>query len=260
MKCQEFEPVIISLARGQLVEASARETALAHLERCARCAIAFEEQQSLTAGIRVAVESLSRQDASERVEEALRRAFREQAGREQTGRLITTKINSQTKWDWRWSWSLVGAAVVIILLALLSGMDWLKSPPANQRREANNLPATPPITAPEQKQESQAQTGGREIRNQKAPSNPAASRRHGRRYGVRQNAEIANDVATRFYPLVEEDEMAPLESGRIVRVEMPASALISLGLSIPAESVNRPVQADLLLGQDGLARAIRFLP
>ena len=54
--------------------------------------------------------------------------------------------------------------------------------------------------------------------------------------------------------------MPPLESGLIVRGEATASALITLGLPITAENINRPVQVDLLLGQDGLARAIRFVP
>jgi hypothetical protein len=69
-----------------------------------------------------------------------------------------------------------------------------------------------------------------------------------------------NEAISRFYPLVEEGEMASLESGMIVRVEAPVSTLITLGLPITAENINQPVQADLLLGQDGLARAIRFLP
>ncbi len=81
MKCQEFETIIIALARGRLVETAARETALDHLERCAHCAIAFEEQQALTAGIRIAAMRVANRGASARVEEALRHAFREQAGR-----------------------------------------------------------------------------------------------------------------------------------------------------------------------------------
>jgi len=63
------------------VEAAARETALAHLDLCDRCASDFEEQRALTVGIRVATESLANQGASPRVEVALRRAFREQVGR-----------------------------------------------------------------------------------------------------------------------------------------------------------------------------------
>ena len=46
----------------------------------------------------------------------------------------------------------------------------------------------------------------------------------------------------------------------MVRVEVPVSTLIAWGLPITAENANQSVQADLLLGQDGLARAIRFSP
>ena len=63
-----------------------------------------------------------------------------------------------------------------------------------------------------------------------------------------------------FYSLVGEGELAPLESGQVVRVEVPAATLIRYGVSLTAEAMNQTVQADLLLGQDGLARAIRFLP
>jgi len=256
MKCHEFEAIIISMARRQLVEAAVRETAGAHLDRCVRCADAFEEQQAITAGIRVAAESLASQGASPRVEETLRRAFRERAWR-----LSERRITPQPAENGRWSRRVIGAAAAaILLLALLAGANWLKSPPASRKQEATNLPATPSVSAPGRKQDSQALAGRRRDQNQKTASNSAGPRRLSKRRGVRQKAENANEVATRFYPLVEEGEMAPLESGVIVRVEAPASILISLGLPITAESINRPVQADLLLGQDGLARAIRFLP
>ncbi|HKQ78017.1 MAG TPA: hypothetical protein VJ810_30245 [Blastocatellia bacterium] len=255
MKCQEFEPIIISLARGQLVETAAREAALDHIEQCARCAIVFEEQQSLTVGIRIAAVRVANQGASAQVEDALRLAFREQAGR-----FISTGGVSLTRKNWSWSWRLAGAAAAIILLALLAGVSWLKSLPANEKREATNFPATPSITDPGQKQGAQARTEGRENQHQKTANHSAGSRRQRRGHRVRHSAAIPMEVATRFYPLVREDEMAPLESGKVVRVEVPASTLISLGLPITAESVNRSVRADLLLGQDGLARAIRFLP
>jgi hypothetical protein len=255
MKCQEIELIIIRMARGQLVETAGREAALAHLDRCARCAIAFEEQQALTDGIRVAVESLADHCATARVEEALRRAFREQVGRP-----APRRINLQPAENWRWSRLAIGAAAAILLLAFLAGTDWLKSPPEKQKREATGLTPTPPISAHGEEREKQARVEGRRDQNQKIVGSSAGSRRLSKRQGVRRIAEKANEVATRFYPLVEEGEMAPLESGVIVRVEAPASTLISFGLPVTAENINRPIQADLLLGQDGLARAIRFLP
>jgi hypothetical protein len=52
---------------------------------------------------------------------------------------------------------------------------------------------------------------------------------------------------------------AELEPGQIVRVEVPAGLVVSFGWPLPAED-DRPRAADVLLGEDGMARAIRFLP
>lgn len=250
MKCQEFETIIINLARGQLTEAAARETALAHLERCARCSIAFDEQQALSAGIRVAAESLANQGASARVEEALRFAFRERARR-----FTAPKIKP------RWQrWTVGAAAAAILVVAILIGVTWLKSAPADRKREAANLPATPSGESPGQKENSQPRIEGRSNKNQKTARNTAGSRWLNTSRGLRQGAAPDAQIATRFYSLVEEGQLVPLESGTVVRVEVPVSALITLGLPITAESRDRTVQADLLVGQDGLARAIRFLP
>ncbi len=254
MKCQDFEPIIISLARGKLVEASARETALAHLERCARCATTFDEQQTLTAGIRVVAESLSSQGASAHIEETLRQAFREQA------RQFTSPLSKRYLHWPRWTVG-AAAAAAILLLALLIGVTWLKSLPANQKQEAKGLPGTHHSPDHALKPESPARIEEPGDQARKKAPNPAGSRRPRVRGDVRQDAATVaheTEVATRFYSLVEEGEFVPLESGRVVRVEVPASILIALGLPITAESKDRPVQADLLLGQDGLARAIRF--
>src|SRR5688572_2591805 len=49
-----------------------------------------------------------------------------------------------------------------------------------------------------------------------------------------------------------------LESGSLVRVDLPASALPALGLWLPA-SAGEVVQADIVFGQDGLPRAIQLV-
>jgi hypothetical protein len=54
-------------------------------------------------------------------------------------------------------------------------------------------------------------------------------------------------------------ELPAFESGHLLRMEMPASALPSLGL-VPPSSQAAVVHADVLVGQDGFPRAVRLSP
>jgi hypothetical protein len=68
------------------------------------------------------------------------------------------------------------------------------------------------------------------------------------------------ESVTEFLPLVADAPAAtPLEGGQLVRVRLPRAALASLGLPLNAERGNEPIKADVLVGNDGLARAIRFV-
>jgi hypothetical protein len=49
------------------------------------------------------------------------------------------------------------------------------------------------------------------------------------------------------------------ESGEIVRMELPVASLPAYGIDISPGTGNSPVQADILIGQDGFARAIRLV-
>jgi hypothetical protein len=52
--------------------------------------------------------------------------------------------------------------------------------------------------------------------------------------------------------------LPPLESGELVRMDLPVAMLPSLGVAPPAAQVTA-VKADVVIGQDGLARAVRFV-
>ena len=71
--------------------------------------------------------------------------------------------------------------------------------------------------------------------------------------------ENGQEVATDFFPLVYEQVSQPLESGQLIRVQMPRTALASFGLPVNQERADTPVKADVLLAEDGSARAIRFV-
>jgi hypothetical protein len=69
----------------------------------------------------------------------------------------------------------------------------------------------------------------------------------------------SDEVALNFYPLPDSDELPPLESATIVRVQLPMSSLRLMGLPVSEDGAADFVEADMLLGQDGLARGVRFV-
>ena len=63
-------------------------------------------------------------------------------------------------------------------------------------------------------------------------------------------------TTTRFYALTYDDD--PDNDVRIIRVELPRSSLLAMGLGSHAENESEKVKADLLIGADGVTRAVRF--
>ncbi len=63
-----------------------------------------------------------------------------------------------------------------------------------------------------------------------------------------------------FIPLPNSAGVAADEDDvNLVRVEVPRSAMIALGLDVNADRAEELVEADVLLGSNGVARAVRFL-
>jgi hypothetical protein len=69
----------------------------------------------------------------------------------------------------------------------------------------------------------------------------------------------SGEIATDFMPVAYGDNLNSIDSGRIVRVEMPRSALAQFGLPVNMERASERIKADVLIGEDGTARAIRFV-
>lgn len=61
-----------------------------------------------------------------------------------------------------------------------------------------------------------------------------------------------------FYPLPEAEGLPAVENAMVVRVQLPVSSLQLMGVPVSEERADASVQADLLLGQDGLARGVRL--
>lgn len=66
----------------------------------------------------------------------------------------------------------------------------------------------------------------------------------------------ADEITTEFIPLA---GFTQSEGVHLMRVELPRSALASFGIPVNADNAGGRVKADVLLGEDGTARAIRFV-
>lgn len=67
------------------------------------------------------------------------------------------------------------------------------------------------------------------------------------------------DEETGFVPWPGAAALPAFESGQLVRTELPASVLPLLGIARADAPAGGPVIADVLYGQDGLARAVRLV-
>jgi hypothetical protein len=63
--------------------------------------------------------------------------------------------------------------------------------------------------------------------------------------------------AAQFVPIPYTIPLTPEERATVVRMEIPVSALIAAGFRVPSVDPGATVRADVLVSQDGRARAIR---
>ena len=66
-------------------------------------------------------------------------------------------------------------------------------------------------------------------------------------------------TAPGFIALPYSQSGVPLESAVVIRVAVTRSELASMGVAVPASASTARVNADVLVGQDGVARAVRFV-
>jgi hypothetical protein len=70
-------------------------------------------------------------------------------------------------------------------------------------------------------------------------------------------ADVTAEMAD-FVPWPGAQALPPLESGELIRIDLPVAALPALGFAPPSSAV-RVVKADIVVGQDGFARAVRLV-
>lgn len=269
MNCQTFEPTINDLARGQMMEAARRESALAHAEDCERCHARLADERALSIGLRAFAASVENSSAPAQVETALRAAFRQRDVARPAPPVAVATVR-RGRWT---AWATAAAAAVVTVMAI-QAFRLRETPTPLQRASERAGVSSSKVTAvaPVEAQPPDTPSGidesiaaqptrpARTINRQTStPNYMTASSKPARRSREARASQAESEIATDFMPLTYGAALNPNEGGQLVRVELPRSALATLGLPMNVDNAQGRVKADVLLGHDGLARAIRFV-
>jgi len=228
MNCQEVEIRITDLARNAALEAEERDSALAHLIECRQCRDRVAAEKRLTDGLLAWNASLMEEQAHPGVEQTLRAAFRRKAAPPPPRRLL--------------GFAAAGSiAAAVVLFKLLTPAP----PPKLSPVAVAPAPESPAAAV------KVAQAGG-------TGDSPVRSARR-KRQANRLPHLVPAEMGTEFMPVAQGDEWTPLDGGRLVRVKLPRSAMGVFGLPVDPGRGPERVQADVVLSDDGLLRAIRFV-
>jgi hypothetical protein len=196
----------------------------AHLAQCQNCAAAWSQQQNVSAGLRRLAAEWSQIQAPARVEQRMMDAFRGRATFE------PAVFRPRRPWLGMLTWASAAAAVLVLAISLVH----VREP---QTIAPHRLPGNSVILA----------------KADPRPGNAVPSEYDG-------SADNDGTVADNgFVPLPNVEPLAPNEEGDVVRLELPRSVMMELGYDISPDQAGEPVQAEVLYGPDGVARAVRFL-
>ncbi len=223
MQCEFFTILVDELATGREANTGLAHRLLNHAGECQECGIRLSQAQALTEILRMTAAADAQVQAPDRNEAVLLEYFRERRQR----RLLAR--------PWKPTWVAAAACACLVAIALAV---WASRTPQSAHK------TQPAITAPEMPPASR-NPGRVEVAERAAPA--AAGR-----------TMIGADSAdySGFIPL-EDGESLP-GSGQIVHVEVSRSALASMGFPVTEAASGSPVAADILIGEDGMATAIRF--
>lgn len=268
MSCQDFAAVVSDLARERMMDAGVRADGLAHAALCESCALRLADERALTSGLRAVAVQDAACGASPQVEAALLAAFRSAPAISPITIAPVHRFTATRR---------LQAVAAIALLALgLSALVWFS------RQTRNNLPeqavhpvitiapepvqsvapVPQPVTASDKVAEKKDGAEDDSLRQVMARTGSRGTRRTA--HNLAANAALprqvdAREITSDFLPLPYGSEFLPLDGGQILRVRMPRSALSTFGLPMSRERASEPIKADVLVGYDGTARAIRFV-
>jgi hypothetical protein len=259
MNCQKFETIVGELARNQMMEAEVRSEALAHSADCSVCSTRLRNEETLTRGLRALTTKMNSIEAPPAVEARLLDAFRKP---EVVVPLPVAQRHSRY-------WLAAVAALLLIVFGVLAVRLRIEQQRVPQQQQAIVEPVEPKKNIVDVNQKEAPKPEPVTAVNNEQPRNKPRHRfmnasvvaSAGNSRATKNNvvSNHATEVATEFMPIGYLNPAALQDGGQIVRVEVSRTTLASFGIPVNMDRYNEKVKADVLLGVDGMAHAIRFV-
>ncbi len=263
MKCREFEASITELLNDKL-EGSRRQEAVSHASACMKCAAALETQRRLSRELHALAADQSSEQSPPQIEQRLLSAFRVQTAGRRSSTHTPAVFTSLAGFRRRWLYATATIGLVLCALALYG----LLHRPAASAFIA--VPLQPPKPMNTESMKANPKTwpsdtpAASSARAESTAPKPvlAAKHTHSRSlltHATAHREPIHTEVATDFYVIPYAEPFRAEESVRVLRTRVPRSLLSAFGLPINSDRAFDPIQADVLVGNDNVARAIRFV-
>lgn len=239
MECDFFSILVCELARGQLADAGLKRRALEHASQCSECGRQLSEAQELSASLSGLGATDSNEQAPARVEAALVGCVREQR----------RARRAQRRRVW-----LAAAAVVAIVAGGLAVRLFRQSLPVPHNSPAVAGPSIPALTS----RSGQVEEAQRANLTVSQPRHRFAAPLFTKE-GSKLRLATAPAQQDSGFILLPYGEDAPLPGGaQIVHVAVTPAALAMMGVAVPDAASEAYIKADVVVGDDGMARAIRL--
>jgi hypothetical protein len=238
-----------------VLEEPERGEALEHAHGCKKCEAILFEQQQLDLELQAMAAGEWQGQAPPELEQRLIAAFKAHP-REVKASFSQASFPFLSLWKFiagekKWKYATVAVSLAFCLFVCWS---LLHRPSANSNTSATIYPKSetpapivemPPATMPPAESERipEVQPVRRSSRAKPSP----------------QIEWVTAEAATDFYAIPYVEPFRPNDRVRVVRIQAPYSILADYGFPVYSDQALRSVQADVMVGDDNVARAIRFI-
>lgn len=254
MNCNDFEKLVSDLVQHHLMEAGKRELALQHTKGCARCNARLYNERVLSASLS-ATANAETESAPANIKVNLLAAFNEKHSKSSTNVVALTSKKESSNYIWKWA---AAAAIVIAFLGIAAVRFMLPTLDATLQQAAKSADFK---NEKSEQQDYKNESPRTPLEKDKVNNVARRDTRANTPRRINKAAEDANnnEVASDFIALTYTDETSSGNNGMVVRVKLPRATVIAMGLPLNANHTDGYVKADVLVGDDGVARAIRLV-